>query len=102
MEEQGSWLSRQLHLGVNEAIGEIVAGVVTTKDISDDQVLCDLLDGVEGEIAQVSGDGAYHKCKWFELARHKGAKITIAPRKNPVPQGNMVTVEVLPILEMKT
>ncbi|WP_293146043.1 IS5 family transposase [Okeania sp. SIO3I5] len=75
---------RKLHLGVNEATGEIVAAVVTTNDISDDQVFCDLLDGVEGEIAQVSGDGAYDKCKCYEKARQKGAKITIPPRKNAV------------------
>ncbi len=33
--------------------------MVSTNDVSDDQVFSDLLDGVEGEIEQVSGDGAY-------------------------------------------
>ncbi|NES07394.1 MAG: transposase [Okeania sp. SIO2F4] len=107
MEDQNSRLSRQrrrwrqLHLGVNEATGEIVAAVVTTNDVSDDQVFPDLLDGVEGEIAQVSGDGAYDKCKCYEKASHKGAKITIAPRKNAVQHGNMATVEVLPIENLR-
>ncbi|NES08314.1 MAG: transposase [Okeania sp. SIO2F4] len=46
---------------MNEATGEIVTAVVTTNNVSDDQVFSDLLDGVEGEIAQVSGDGGYDK-----------------------------------------
>nr|WP_287279869.1 MULTISPECIES: transposase [unclassified Okeania] len=77
---------RKLHLGVNvcaafrrKATGEIIAAVVTTNDVSDDQVFSDLLDGVEDEIVKVSGDGAYDKCKCYEKASHKGAKITIPP-----------------------
>jgi len=86
MENQNSWLSRKrrtwpkLHLGVNEATGEIVTAVATTNDVSDDQVFGDLLDGVEGDIRQVSGDGAYDKCKCYEKASQVGAKTTIPPR----------------------
>ena len=69
---------------MNEATGEIVTAVVSTNDISDDQVFCQLLDGVESEIAQVSGDGAYDKRKCYESASHRGAKPTIPPRKNAV------------------
>ncbi len=47
-------------------------------------VLCDLLDGVEGEITQVSGDGAYDQHKCYEKASHSGTKTTIPPRKNAV------------------
>ncbi len=90
MENQSSWFSRKrrtwrkLHLGVNEATGEIVSGVVTTNDISDDQVFSDLLDGVDGCVVQVSGDGAYDKYKCYEKARQQGVKATIPPRKNAV------------------
>ena len=42
---------------MNEATVEIVTAVATTNDVSDDQVFC-VYDGVEGEITQVSGDGA--------------------------------------------
>lgn len=72
---------RKLHLGVNEATGEIVSGVVTTNNISDDQVFSDLLDGC---VVQVSGDGAYDKYKCYEKARQQGVKATIPPRKNAV------------------
>lgn len=75
---------RKLHLGVNEATGEIISGVVTTNDVSDDQVFSDLLDGVDGCVSQVSGDGAYDKYKCYEKARQRGAKATIPPRKNAV------------------
>ncbi|NEP84854.1 MAG: hypothetical protein F6K39_46190, partial [Okeania sp. SIO3B3] len=40
--------------------------------------------GVESEIAQVSGDGAYDKRKCYSAASHRGAKPTIPPRKNAV------------------
>ncbi|WP_202219069.1 hypothetical protein [Okeania sp. KiyG1] len=46
MENKSSWWSRKrrtwrkLHLGVNEATGEIVTTVVSTNDVSDDQVFC--------------------------------------------------------------
>lgn len=69
---------------MNEATGEIVTAVVTTNDVSDDQVFSDLLDGVEGEIAQVSGDGADDKYKCYETAHQGGIKTTIPPRKNAV------------------
>ena len=64
---------RKLHLGVNEATGEIVTVVVSTNDISDDQVFCQLLEVVESEIAQVSGDGAYDQRKCYDSASHSGA-----------------------------
>ena len=75
---------RKLHLGVNEATGEIVSAVVSTNDISDDQVFGQLLEVVDREISQVSGDGAYDKRKCYEEASHRGAKPTIPPRKNAV------------------
>ena len=50
---------RKLHLGVDEETGAILAAVVTTNDITDAEVLSDILDGVHGEIQQVSADGAY-------------------------------------------
>ncbi len=91
----------QLDLGVNEATREIVTAVVTTNNISDDQVFDQLLDGVEGEITQVSGDGAYDQHKCDQKASQLGAKTTIPPRKNAVQHRNMATVEGLIILEMK-
>ena len=46
----------------------------TTNDVSNSQVFSDLLDGVDGIVAQVSGERAYDKYKCYEKARQRGAK----------------------------
>ena len=45
---------RKLHVGVDEATGEIVAQVTTEREVTDDRVLEELLAQVEAPIAQVS------------------------------------------------
>src|SRR5436309_14442034 len=50
---------RKLHLGVDESTGELAAAVVTTNDFGDGQVLRDLLEQVDDELQQVTGDGGY-------------------------------------------
>jgi hypothetical protein len=64
---------RKLHLGIDEATGEIVASVLTTKD---------LLDQIKSPLAQVSGDGAYDSFENYDLLHKRGIKITIPPREN--------------------
>lgn len=75
---------RKLHVGVNEATGEIVAAVASSNNVSDDQVFGDILDGIDAEIEQVSGDGAYDKRKCYDEIEARGAKATIPPRKDAV------------------
>lgn len=72
---------RKLHIGADEATGEIVAAVVTTNNFADSQVLSDLLEQVEGEIEQISGDGSYDKRNCYEAIGHRQAKAAIPPRK---------------------
>jgi phage-related protein len=92
---EGEWKTRQhgvnkrrtwrkLHVGVNEATGEIVSALVSTHDVSDDEVFADLLDQVEGDLEQVSGDGAYDKRKCYEATIAREAKPTIPPRQDAV------------------
>jgi hypothetical protein len=75
---EGEWKTRQhgvskrrtwrkLHLGVDEATGEILAAVVTGNDTHDGEVFGDLLEQIEDDIEQVSA---------------RGAKPVIPPRKN--------------------
>ena len=45
--------------------------VVTTNNVSDRQVFSDLLEEVEGEIDQISGDGAYDIAAFMEQSRLK-------------------------------
>jgi len=73
---------RKLHLGIDESNGDIIAAAVTTNDISDGEVLPDLLAQIEGKIYQASADGAYDDFKNHQLLEERGAKITIPPREN--------------------
>jgi IS5 family transposase len=73
---------RKLHLGVDQASGEIVAAAVTTSNCNESEVLPDLLDQIEAEIAQVSGDGAYDKRTCYEAIGGRKARATIPPQRN--------------------
>jgi IS5 family transposase len=73
---------RKLHIGANETTGEIVAAVVTTNNVADSQVLEDLLEQVDDEIKQVSGDGSYDKRNCYEAIRKRQAKAAIPPRRD--------------------
>lgn len=73
---------RKVHLGVDEASGEIVAAVVTTNNYSDSQLLPDLLEQVEEEIEQVSGDGGYDRRSCYAAIRARHARATIPPQHN--------------------
>lgn len=71
---------RKVHVGVDEASGEIVAAVVTTNNYSDSQVLPDLLAQVDEKITQVSGDGGYDRRTCYEVLRAREVTATIPPR----------------------
>jgi IS5 family transposase len=73
---------RKIHVGVDEASGEIVAAVVTTNDWHDSQLLPDLLDQVDEEIKQVSGDGAYDRRRCYDAIGDRHAQATIPPQHN--------------------
>ncbi len=47
VDKRRTW--RKLHIGVNEATGEILAAVVSSNDLSDGDALPDILDGIDGE-----------------------------------------------------
>jgi hypothetical protein len=72
---------RKLHLGVDEATHELVAVVVSTNSFKDSQMLPDLLAQVEGEITQVSGDGAYDSRNCYDAIRARAAHAAIPPQK---------------------
>ena len=90
---EGEWKTRQhgiskrrtwrkLHLGIDEATGEILSAVVTTNDVHDGAVLRDLVEGAEADLKQVSGDGAYDQMDCYEVIEQQGATAAIPPRKN--------------------
>lgn len=89
---EGEWKTRQhgiskrrtwrkLHLGVDEQTGEILAMMVTTNNLGDGQILPELLDQIEDDIDQVSGDGAYDQKQCYDAIRERKAKAAIPPRR---------------------
>lgn len=75
-----TWL--KLHLGVDESTGEILAAVVSTHNVSDDEAFGALLAGIDGEIEAVSADGAYDKRKCYDAIAERGAQAHIPPRED--------------------
>lgn len=73
---------RKLHLGADAATGEIVAAVVSTTTFTDGQIVLDLVEQVEGDIEQVSGDGGYDKRSCYDAIAARGARAAIPPPKN--------------------
>lgn len=74
-----TWL--KLHLGIDEATGEILAGEVTPNSVGDSQVVDELLDNIKEDIGQFSGDGAYDRVYVYDYVDERGAVATIPPRK---------------------
>jgi len=90
---EGEWKTRQhgiskrrtwrkLHLAVDDRSGELLASVVSTNDLKDNQVLEELLEQIDGPISQVSADGAYDSRDSYESIVRRGAKAAIPPRKD--------------------
>lgn len=79
---------RKLHIGVDEATGEIVAATLSTNGCSDGEVLPDLLQQVEEPLSQFTGDGIYDQRRCYEvLAQRQQAQdwplqVVIPPRHN--------------------
>jgi hypothetical protein len=78
---------RKLHLGVDERSGEIVAVLTTDKDTLDRWAFPELIEQVEGEIAQVSADGAYDFKQCYQAIKNREARATIPPRCDAVVKG---------------
>ncbi len=57
---------RKLHLGVNEATGEIVAQTLTENSVDDASQVAPLLRHIDAEVARLGGDGSYDKHKVFK------------------------------------
>ncbi len=76
---------RKLHLGVDEETREIVAVELTTSGVHDGPRLPAVLDQVEGDVGQVSGDKAYDSGRCYEAILARGAVPTIPPRRNARP-----------------
>lgn len=78
---------RKLHLSVDTTTGEILSAVFTGNEVSDGEVLDDLLEGIDEPIAQLSGDGGYDQIKCYDALVQRSEEqqhpltVTIPPRK---------------------
>jgi IS5 family transposase len=86
---------RKVHLGVDEASGEVLAVVASTPLSHDKDVLPDLLEQV-GQVSmtieQVSADGGYDFMTCYQELDKIGARAIISPRRNACicPRGQML------------
>jgi len=80
-----SW--RKLHLGLDAGTGQIVASLLTSKDVDDGSQIGPLLDQIPDPIASFTGDGAYDQegVTASVAARHPQAAIIVPPRTNAMP-----------------
>jgi hypothetical protein len=81
-----TWL--RLHIGVDEATGEVHAAQLTPPWQIDKEVLPSLLGQVSSPLEQVSGDGGYDYISCYEAIEQVGARATISPRHNARVRGN--------------
>jgi len=77
-EKRRTW--RKLHLVIDHRTHEAVALSMTDKDVLDRRELPGLLRGVEGEVAEVLGDGAYDFQGCYRAIDETGARAVIPPR----------------------
>ena len=72
---------RKIHLAVDESAKDIIGIEVTTADWHDSEVFPDLLAQVDGDVGQVSADGAYDTEGTHAAIAEREARTTIpAPR----------------------
>jgi hypothetical protein len=72
---------RKLHLLIDHRTQEAVACSMTEQYVLDRVEVPRLLDGVEGEVAEVLGDGAYDVQGCYRAIHGRGARSVIPPKK---------------------
>jgi len=87
-----SW--RKLHIGLDANTGQIVAAVLTAKEVDDGAKVGPLLDQVSGSVASFTADGAYDQqgVAATVAERHPEAAIIVPPRSSAVPSETARTV----------
>jgi DDE family transposase len=78
-EQRRTW--RKLHLGIDHRTHECVALSMTDKDLLDRRELPGLLRGVEGEVVEVLGDGAYDFQNCYKAIHKRDARAVIPPQR---------------------
>ncbi len=79
-----SW--RKLHIGVDASTGEIIAAILTTKDVDDASEVGSLLDQVVDPLASFTADGAYDQDSIYDAVadRDPEAAVIVPSRSTAV------------------
>ena len=72
---------RKLHIAMDANSWEILASVSTTSNVSDKEVLENLLEQITEQIEQVGGDGGYDYTTCYEQIAKRKAQAVIPPRQ---------------------
>ena len=78
---------RTLHLGVDEATGDILATTLTTNDVDDASQVAPLLEQIDRPVEKLAADGAYDKKKVYQTAsdppgQSTPIEVTVPPRRD--------------------
>jgi hypothetical protein len=76
---------RKVHLAVNADNRDVIAVAVTTEAWSDSEMFGELIEQIDGPIAQIDVDGAYDTRQAYAIAEARGARLVVPPRENAVP-----------------
>lgn len=83
-------LWRKLHLAIDADSHEILSAIVTEGARIDGPYLAGLIDAIDGEIVQVTGDGAYDKKACYRKAYERRARGVFPPQHNAIVQRNKI------------
>ncbi len=75
---------RKFHLAIEPQTNEILSLEVSTNDVTDDEMLPDVLEKIDEAIVieQVCGDGSYDRSNSYRAIKKRKAKAVIPPRKD--------------------
>jgi hypothetical protein len=71
---------KKLHLGVDRS-GVIIAHALTEATVDDARTAIELMKGVDGDLASVTGDAAYDTIGLYDAAGARGATVVVPPAK---------------------
>jgi len=92
-------LWRKLHITLNADNHDILSGTMTESVRLDGNYLTPLINKIEGQIAQITGDGAYDKKECYRIAHRRGAKAVFPPQRDAAIQRNKYNKD--PALEQR-
>lgn len=72
---------RKLHVAMDEATHQVLACVCTSSNVTDQEVLENLLEQISGQIKQVTGDGGYDFAGCYEAIAQRKARAVIPARR---------------------